>query len=493
MIRPPSCRRRGGYRRALPASLLAGLLASLVVACGASNPRHRATEAVAAPGSSAAQPTADRGAELTRPMRSGGAAGNPGTSQAPFDGRRATDDEERIIDRLLRSTESVRGLRFARPVESRIQSGEAIARHMSAQIEEDDVTEAGALYGALGLLPPHLDLRALFERLLSEQVLGYYDPEAGRLVIRDDVMAQLGHAGDGARHGGASQEALVVIVHELVHALQDQRLGLGQVIRDERDTDADNAFHAAVEGDATLAMLGFAAGSMVGVVAGLSGRPEVVRNLLADTQAPYGSELEAAPAILRIPLTYAYIDGMLFHLELYRRRGWAAVDGAHRRRPTSTEQILHPERYLANEAPEAVAMPPLDAITEDGFELLTEDTLGELELSVYFGQGLAAEIDRSAGDGWAGDRLRLYHHPGTGADAVVWLTRWDDTGEAREAEQAAQRVIARLSGTDRVTAMTARRERTVLIVRGLPNRLHRAVLAAAFGHATGTRGQARPR
>ena len=52
-----------------------------------------------------------------------------------------------------------------------------------------------------------------------------------RLVVRDDVMRSL------ARN--SVDEARVVLVHELVHALQDQHLQLGTLNEVERDSDAD--------------------------------------------------------------------------------------------------------------------------------------------------------------------------------------------------------------------------------------------------------------
>ena len=56
----------------------------------------------------------------------------------------------------------------------------------------------------------------------------------------------------GALVAGEAEE-VARVVHELVHALQDQHLGLSQAMEQERTTDAENAFGALVEGDATLA------------------------------------------------------------------------------------------------------------------------------------------------------------------------------------------------------------------------------------------------
>ena len=89
------------------------------------------------------------------------------------------------------------------------------------------------------------DNQAGVAAVLGEQVIGYYDPEPGRLVVRDSIMVALA----GEPSSEQTQEASLVLVHELVHALQDQRLGLGDSYEQARTADADNAFRAVVEGD----------------------------------------------------------------------------------------------------------------------------------------------------------------------------------------------------------------------------------------------------
>ena len=63
----------------------------------------------------------------------------------------------------------------------------------------------------MGLLPDSLDLRKFMLSLLTEQIVGYYDPTTKVLYIVQ----------------GASDEMVgVTVSHELVHALQDQYINL---------------------------------------------------------------------------------------------------------------------------------------------------------------------------------------------------------------------------------------------------------------------------
>jgi hypothetical protein len=201
-------------------------------------------------------------------------------------------------------------------------------------------------------------------------------------------------------------------------------------------------------------------------------------------QAVQGQEIEHAPAIVRLPLISRYLDGMIFCATLHGARGWRGVDAAHERPPASTEQVLHPERYLAGEQPVSVELPPLPALTEAGWTPHEEDSLGELETSIYFGLGRpGSERDERAAEGWGGDRLRVYRDA-AGATAVVWFTAWDDEAEAREAEAAARAVAARSERPE--WQRVERVGEALLILRDLPPALH-APVRTEFARFAATR------
>ncbi|MGF1465762.1 MAG: hypothetical protein ACFCGT_06480 [Sandaracinaceae bacterium] len=394
----------------------------------------------------------------------------PAVATADVPGRLPTAREADAFRRLERYAEGIRGLTFARPVPVRIQSRDVITRFVRDQIDADELEEARILYVALGLLDPDLDVGELLVRVLGEQIVGYYDPEQGLMVVREDVAEGLGTA------GWSLGEAEMVIVHELVHALQDQRLGLGAQHEVERTIDGDNAFASLVEGDATLAMVGHEASAQGVPLAALTSQPGLFRRMIEQfgTGAVQGQELGDAPPIVREPLLSRYLDGMLLCATLHGGRGWPAVDEAHASPPLSTEQVLHPERYLAGEPPEEVVLPDLEALTAAGLVVHEEDTLGELELSVYLGLGLDDGRDRSAADGWGGDRLRVYRAP-DGSAAVVWFLTFDREPEARQAEVAAERVLDTVAPAARGRHRVRRAGRALLILRNLEAGLHGAV------------------
>ncbi len=390
--------------------------------------------------------------------------GRAGTETTP------TPHEQRIIDELARAAEEVRGLEFREPVPTAVQDRQAILRYLTAELAEEDLATSREVYVALGLLPPDLDIRDLLRRVLGEQVVGYYDPETDRFVIRDDVMRGLG------RGSSAVDETRVTIVHELVHALQDQHLDLGERFEDDtRDTDPDGAYRAVVEGDATLAMIGYAAAQAGRPLEAITERPEQLRALMSGAMPVGDQELASAPAIVRVTLISSYLDGLVFSAHLHGAGGWGAIDEAHRHPPASSEQVLHPEKYFAHELPDAITLPRFAELEAAGWEKVEEDTLGEVEMKVYLGQLEASGVAEAAAAGWSGDRLRVYRKEGSEHAACVWFTSWDDEDEAQEAELAAKRIVASIPEDRRSEHRVERRGRALLIVRHLPPALHRSV------------------
>ncbi|MBN1655250.1 MAG: hypothetical protein JXA30_15895 [Deltaproteobacteria bacterium] len=392
--------------------------------------------------------------------------------------RRPTAREFEVIQELMAETEEVRGLSFIRPVPVIIQDRTAIVAHIESQIEDTELERAKAVYTALGLLSPELDIRTLLLRVLGEQILGYYDPEKDKLVVRDDVFRTIEKEPEDSAYP-AVDEARVGLVHELVHALQSQHLALFENMERKRDNDAENAFRSLIEGDATLAMIGYMLRNQQpnAKLSQLTGNPAWIRSFaeMVNQMPMAGPELVNAPPIVRVPLLSAYVDGLAFVANLHGRGGWKAIDIAHKSPPTSTEQVLHPERFLRGDLPQVVDIPQLRALEKAGYRLVEDDTLGELEIRVYFAQGADENAARSAAEGWGWDRLRLYRND-NGETAVIWFTTWDDEDEARQAEKAAFGVLDRVLENQRELFTVARDNRNVLIVRQLPKRHHQEVL-----------------
>jgi len=281
----------------------------------------------------------------------------------------------------------------------------------------DDVERADEeLYVALGAIPAGSDLRGELATLYGEQVAGYYDPTTDELVV-------LGDEGDGF-----DATELTIIAHELEHALADQALGLPDDDPHTADPDAAAAAAAVVEGDAVLTHSMF---QLVAIDL------EELLNISDEQVAASQEALEAAPPFLAAQLLFPYNEGLGFVCER-QRGGWSAVDDLYRDPPTTTAQILFPERYDRREA----AADAPDPIAPDGagWEEVRRQTFGAADLMFLFD---IAGVDgpREAAAAWAGGemvqwrrgdevavRLSFVEHadaaPGTLCEAV---TEWVST------------------------------------------------------------------
>ena len=259
----------------------------------------------------------------------------------------------------------------------------------------------------------NLDLYNLQLNLLTEQVLGYYDDTVGDLYVLNTG-------------GQLSALAQYTLSHEFVHALQDQNYDLSALMpENSTNSDSDLAASSLVEGDASLTSTNWA-------VANLS-RSALME--LANGAGSSSTVLNSAPAYVQQSLLFPYEAGMNFVTALMNQGGYAAVNAALADPPTSTEQILHPEKYLAaqRDQPIAVAAPDLSAALGPGWEQRDQDTLGEFDLRVLLEQNGATNAAQAAA-GWGGSRYTYYEN---GSDGVVALTTaWDTPADADEFEAA---------------------------------------------------------
>ena len=131
--------------------------------------------------------------------------------------------------------------------------------------------------------------------------------------------------------------------------------------------------------------------------------------------------------------------------------------------PDSTEQILHPDKYAANEAPIPMGMPEdLARQLGTGWSVPLEDTFGELEIEDWLRDaGVPSATAAAAAAGWGGDRLAVAEGP-SGAWGVVIETTWDTAADASEFSDAANVAIGDLANPARISASSGK-EVTVLV------------------------------
>jgi len=374
--------------------------------------------------------------------------GSNGLSEAELDA---------VVARAMARIERDRGLNFERTVPVEVVSREEYRESSSGLFGSYDTVDTVA-WRASFVVGDEGNVTAAFDELYGSSVAGYYTSAGGgKIVIVSDEP-------DAVRIDRST------LVHELVHALQDQQFGIARATdtRDER-----LAWNGLIEGEANYLMQRYDADC--------GGAFECV-DVPTDSR---GAASESLNMGLYLTTFVPYSDGPAFVDDLYERGGWDAVDRAYEDPPTSTAQIIHPERY-PDDSPREVSVPDRsdgewerfgaggnDGRGEDGNDGRGEDgndgradarteRLGEASLFAGLwhngviryqhpfsasGEHTIYRYDHPITDGWDGDVLVPYRD-GDGRTGYVLRTAWTNASEAAAFRGGYERLLDSQNATE---------------------------------------------
>lgn len=371
---------------------------------------------------------------------------------------------ERDSRALQAEVAMIRGLPNPRPAPLRFYAPREFDRLVvSLQRGEGGEPAAGdfgAFYASFGTRMPSRSAGTTTAEVEREQVVAFYHLGTHSVHVK---RAEVEDA-------EAAESALSFLVHELGHSLQYQNLPTPKLARLGTD-DERLAALALLEGDAMLVMLAWLANrNHVPLRRALVRFDEGVEAGLVERQArasPSNRRLASAPSLVSERMTFPYLGGLRFVGKLHRAGGLPLVDRAYSSPPATTEQVLHPERYLAGEAAVPVLPPP----PPPGFVAIASGRMGELLTRTTFAQCLPAGEAGSAAEGWGGDAFTLARSA-AGRLALVWSTTWDTEADAVEVERAAARMAtcwaqASVSPLFDGGTLVRRRGERVALARGL--------------------------
>jgi hypothetical protein len=318
----------------------------------------------------------------------------------------------RLFGQIAHQVETRRGLSpHAEVPLSFLDEGEMTALLRQLYTERDPQVHL-LPYVALGLLPDTpVALRA-------SQATAIYVPEQEQLYVATSRQE-------------SSADAQALLAHAYIHALQDQHFGLRAVDARAVTTDAKLAVQSLTEGDAMLSTAIYSYQDLA------AAEWEHLTDLIVRTEQPdYGEELSRSKAWTRLQ-RFPYWEGRQFVGALFQAGEWETVNRAYTDLPRSTEQVLHPERYLEElDTPTSVVVPDLGAILDEGWTMALQDTLGEFVVGLYLDETLPEAESWRVSDGWDGDTFVVWEHEESGRRVRVWRTVWDSTAEATEFEEA---------------------------------------------------------
>ncbi|HYW51001.1 MAG TPA: hypothetical protein VE861_10355 [Gemmatimonadaceae bacterium] len=329
-----------------------------------------------------------------------------------------TGDLQGEVTALVPKVEEAAGLDFKQPPKVESQSPEQVRTFLMDQFARPavrkDLDAKIGVWKRLGVVPDSVDVIGLLTRLLTEQVVGFYDPKSKTLYVVE---------------GRQGVERETVIRHELTHALQDQYVNLDSIQNLQGDDDRVEAAQAVFEGHATVMMIGNAARTIAW---------DKARESIRDARAAnpiFGS----APGFLAEGLLFPYLGGA----EFVRTVMGDGVSSAQllQSLPTSTSQVLHRERWGANgNAAEVVRLtaPP-------GVTIAYQNSFGEFETRLALSE-LLGDVGRAsaAARGQDGDRYAVLSLPA--GEGLVWVSVWDTPLDAEEYAEAIAAAMAKRYG-----------------------------------------------
>ncbi len=327
-----------------------------------------------------------------------------------------------VVSEVQASVEQLRGITATVPITLTFFTREELRTDLEelllAELSEEETRRDVIKLYAFDFVPLDYDLYNVLLDFYSSSVLGFYDPDTKELVVVSDD-AEL------------SPYEELTLAHEIVHALQDQAFGLDLVLE---DSEAALARRALAEGDARFL-------ESLYISEGFLTDAELAAAFI-EANAELPPDFSHIPSIILEQNTFPYVAGRQFVEALFAADGYTSVNAAWEDLPVSSEQIIHPERYLADDTPELISLLPLTETLGLGWAFISEDTLGEFAISVYFEQQLGEQISSEAAAGWGGDRYTVYWNETAQDVAMVLATAWDTEDDAAEFRQASADYLA---------------------------------------------------
>lgn len=296
----------------------------------------------------------------------------------------------------MKAVEKIRGRKFTGGVKHVAIDRKDLTGHLREQMLKStpySLEDWGTVLRSLQLVDTEVeDILPKLLSLYESQVLAFYDPYSHTYYsikqlpkLPDDV----------AKIADPAMLEETVMVHELTHALQDQHFSLAAKEKQNmRDTDANLAYHALLEGEGVLVMMVHMLNKMNVPIDEVMKEDALLQTMASATAADQMID-PSTPKYFAEMLKFPYLEGLKFVVAAYKRGGWKEVDKVHANPPRTTREILHPEEYFAKTfTPE-----PFDEKTPAGDAIAVEH-LGEFHWRFLLGAGNAT--------GWMNDRVIIF-------------------------------------------------------------------------------------
>jgi hypothetical protein len=321
------------------------------------------------------------------------------------------------------SLTEITGLKFHKEVPYAVidkqQLHKFLEERMRDAVKPEEIHAEETMLKMFGFLPAEYDLKKATIELLTEQAAAFYDYHKKKLFILEtsDSTPDL--------HTESEKMALS---HELGHALADQEFHLDKFIKDgTRSDDGSTARLAVMEGQASWLMTAYVSKLSTGQAAVPPGVLELMSQAVENSASQY-PVFAKAPLYLRESLVFPYTSGMLFQNAIYQKLGKQAFSEVFLHPPDSTQQIMHPEKYLSHVAPDIPALPALPHPKQ--FRKIGDGTLGEFDFGVMLSQYVSKAESEWLSQHISGSTYELVETKKDRHPVLAWSANWDTADSA---------------------------------------------------------------
>ncbi len=381
---------------------------------------------------------------------------------------------QKLLESLMPEVAKIRGLAWKKPVPVRVLDREALRDQLRLMMDKeypaDERARDDRIYKRVGVLRPGEDVTSMSIKMFGAFVAGYYDREEKTMVL---VEGPLGKA------------QIPTLVHELVHALDDQHFDF-EAMEEAYEEDPDRFFagRCLFEGCAEAVRLRYE-----------TQHPEVARASfeyeMADSpQKQKDGKAQArvmkeTPAFMITPSLLHYRAGPALVSRATQQSQTASLPETMNRLfknpPTTQEQWLHPERWLnpdRRDLPRTIHWPEDTASSiGEGWSVFYEHPIGELDLAMLldhlasipadknavrarplpgaYGRPIAARVHMGnfvssfahrAAAGWDGGHVRYLVRDDATPLMIVHAYAFDTRKDAKEATEAFRRAHGAVHG-----------------------------------------------
>ncbi|MFV1958774.1 MAG: hypothetical protein ACC662_05105, partial [Planctomycetota bacterium] len=346
----------------------------------------------------------------------------------------------------------IRGLEWKEVVPADLLTREQLQANLekmvAEEIEPEEIERDTRILRRLGLLGPDEDPLAMILEMQREMVAGYYNPKEKKLYLVEGMI------GEGQKP---------VILHELIHALEDQYIDLEKRAKRWKE-DANRLFaeKCVEEGSAEHAR-------------GLyeKARPEAARAYRASQMDPEMMKrqmevLRKVPAYMLLDTLLQYDFGPKFVARAVGDDYPGGMKALYEDPPVSQEMLMHPGRAWFTEnrdyAQKVMWTTDLAELGGDGWKKLNDLPDGELDLAVYLDFFLGSTRGKlnplqlmqgkyivkraaDAAEGWDGGRAYFLEREGA---PIIWVQAYvfDTEDDATEAADALLEALKKGAGKD---------------------------------------------